>query len=127
MKLHEASLLTKHSLSHELFARVQQDKRYHGRTVRQEDISQFAADIDVEYNGLGKKDLKVAVWEGLEGMRSNPQLVENVFKEFHETWMSDYHDEDEETIEEAKDEAWGELVDEFFVFMLNKKSRFPRR
>ena len=40
-------------------------------------------------------------------------------------WIDDYRDEDPATQDEAKDEAWDELVDDFFVFMLNKKSRFP--
>ena len=111
----EASPLAQYPLSKEVFLRV---KKIHPN-ITQEDIGKFAAWLEVEINGLGRSDLKRLVWEGIKGLKNDPQGVEKVFQDFLETFYDDVDAQNPSRWserEEARDAAFDELVDDFNRF-----------
>ena len=122
LSLQEASPIARYPVSQEIYARIQRDKRGNGRSVSQEDVGKFAAWHEVQTNGIGKSDLPRIVWEGLEGMKDNPQEVEKVFVDYVRIYEDDFDEYAEiESREEAREEAIEELVDDFFSYISGKR------
>ena len=124
LSLQEASPPVQFPVAQELFALLRKDKRARGRPVAQEDIGKFAAWLDVEINGGDRNDLKRIIYEGIKGLKDNPQGVEDVFVDFLKGYTEDsFFDDEVEALEEARKEALDELVDDFFAYNSGKKRR----
>ena len=122
LSLQEASPPVQFPISQEIFARARKDRRG-GPNITQENIGKFAAWFEVQINAIGKSDLPRIVWEGLEGLKGNPQEVEKIFADYVQIYQDDDDGTEIEWSEEAREEAIEELVDDFFRFSSGRKTR----
>ena len=120
--LKEASPLVRFPVSQELFNRALKDRRSRGRKITQEDVGKFAAWLDVEIHGLGKRDLKRLVWEGIKGLKDDPDGVEKVFSDFIKEYIEGYLDPEDDP-EEFREDAVEEMLDDFFRFLSGRQTR----